>query len=157
MLETRTATVNDAALIASHRRDMFASMGGFDDELLGRVRRNSEPWIARLIMEGKYLGWITTDDSRPIASAGLLILDWPPHPLDPDGETRAYLLNVFVEAEYRRRGLARALLERCLAEARSRSIRVVSLHASAEGRQLYEQLGFKTTNEMLFVDRQSHS
>ncbi len=152
MLETRTATVDDAALIASHRRGMFASMGGFDVELLDRVGRASEPWIARMIAEGKYIGWITTDEGRPIASAGLLILDWPPHPFDPDGETRGYLLNVFVEAEYRRRGLARALLELCLAEALRRSIRVVSLHASAEGRLLYEQLGFRPTNEMLCVN-----
>jgi GNAT superfamily N-acetyltransferase len=152
MLETRAATIEDVALIASHRRAMFVSMGGFDEGVLDRMRRSSEPWIARMIAQGKYLGWITWDDARPIASAGLLILDWPPHPRDPAGETRAYLLNVFVEHDTRRRGLARALLKLCLAEARRRSIRVVSLHASEEGRPLYEQLGFKTTNEMLFVD-----
>jgi len=151
MLETRTAVISDATLVASHRRAMFASMGGLEEELLDSMRRASEPWIARMITEGKYLGWITTDDARPIASAGLLILDWPPHPFDPAGESRAYLLNVFVEPGYRRRGVARALIELSLAEARSRSIRVVTLHASAEGRPLYERLGFRTTNEMLFV------
>ena len=126
MLKTRIAAVDDAALIASHRRGMFASMGGFDAQLLDRVRDASEPWIARMIAAGKYLGWITMDEARPIASAGMLLLDWPPHPRDPAGETRAYLLNVFVEPDCRRRGLARALLEICLAEARRRAVRVVS-------------------------------
>ena len=83
----------------------------------------------------------------------MLILDWPPHPLDPAGGARAYLLNVFVEPEYRRRGLARSLLELCVAEARRRNIRAVSLHASREGAPLYEQLGFKTSNEMLLRTR----
>jgi ribosomal protein S18 acetylase RimI-like enzyme len=103
-----------------------------------------------MISEGKYLGWITEDEGRPIASAGMLILDWPPHPLDPAGESRAYLLNIFVEPDYRRRGLARSLIELCMAEARRRNIRVVSLHASREGAPAYADLGFKTTNEMLF-------
>ena len=136
---------------------MFASMGGFDESVLDTLRRASEPWTARMIEAGKYLGWITADDGRPIASAGLLILDWPPHPFDPTGETRAYLLNVFVDPAHRRRGLARSLIELCLAEARRRNIRVVSLHASREGAPLYEQSGFKPTNEMLmrFPDQPS--
>src|SRR4051794_3026064 len=46
MLETRTATLADAALIAAHRRKMFASMGGFDESTLDAVRRASEPWTA---------------------------------------------------------------------------------------------------------------
>lgn len=157
MLETRPANEGDAGLISSHRRAMFAAMGGFEEAVLDQMRRASQPWLARMIGQGKYRGWITTDADRPIASAGLLILDWPPHPFDPAGENRAYLLNVFVEPDYRRRGLARALVELCLAEARRRRIRVVSLHASAEGRPLYEQLRFRPTNEMLFVDPGSES
>lgn len=132
---------------------MFADMGGFDGAILDEVRRAAEPWTARMIEAGKYLGWIDSDDDTPVASAGLLILDWPPHPLDPIGESRAYLLNVFVEPSYRRRGLARELVSHCLAEARRRNMRVISLHASREGRPLYESLGFRTTNEMLYADR----
>jgi len=157
MLETRTANEADAALIASHRRAMFAAMGGFEESVLDAMCGASEPWLVRMIDQDKYLGWITTDADRPVASAGLLILDWPPHPFDPASETRAYLLNVFVEPDYRRRGLARALVGLCLAEARRRNIRVVSLHASAEGGPLYESVGFRTTNEMLFVNPQSAS
>jgi ribosomal protein S18 acetylase RimI-like enzyme len=152
MLETRPATAADAALIACHRRAMFAAMRGYDDSALDAVQRSSEPWTARMISEGKYLGWIFFNDQKPIASAGLMIMDWPPHPLDPEGESRAYILNVFVEPDYRRRGLARELLRLCLAEARRRNLRVVSLHASSEGRPLYESLGFRGTNEMLLTE-----
>ena len=150
MLETRAATITDSALVAAHRRAMFAAMGGYEEPVLEGVRLASEPWTARMMGEGRYLGWITEDEGRAVASAGMLILDWPPHPLDPGGEQRAYLLNVFVESEYRRRGLAKALIEICLDEARRRGIGVVSLHASREGAPVYAQLGFKTTNEMLF-------
>lgn len=133
---------------------MFGAMGGHDEALLNGIRRASEAWVARMMAEEKYVGWITTEGESAIASGGLLILDWPPHPFDPIGQKRGYLLNFFVEPEYRRRGLARGLVEVCLAEARRRSIGVVALHASAEGRPVYEQLGFRATNEMLRVDSQ---
>jgi ribosomal protein S18 acetylase RimI-like enzyme len=152
MLETRAATAADSALIAAHRRAMFAEIGGYDSSVLDTLGRAAEPWTARMIDAGKYLGWITTDGVVSAASAGLLILDWPPHPLDPTGENRGYLLNVFVESGYRRRGLARELVSLCLSEAARRNIRVVTLHASNDGRRLYENLGFRVTNEMLYSE-----
>ena len=84
--------------------------------------------------------------------AGLLLLDWPPHPLDPVATQRGYLLNVYVEPPFRRRKLASHLIEMALAEARRRRIRVVSLHSTAEARPLYVANGFRTTNEMFYVE-----
>jgi GNAT superfamily N-acetyltransferase len=152
MFPTRRATTADASLIASHRRAMFEAMRLGDPEVLDEISRAFEPWLRPRLAAGRYNGWITSDQDIPIASAGLLILDWPALPRDPSGTERGYLLNIFVEPEYRRRGLARSLVKFCLAEARRRNIRVVTLHASQEGRPLYESLGFKPSNEMLFTD-----
>lgn len=154
MLQTRKAVPEDAVLIAAHRKAMFTAMGGMNESALETMRRNCEPWLKRMIADGKYFGWIVREDGLPAASAGLLLLDWPPHPFDPAGETRGYLLNIFVESGYRRRGLARQLVEACMMEARRRGIRVISLHASDAGRPLYEALGFRSTNEMLFREPQ---
>jgi GNAT superfamily N-acetyltransferase len=148
MRETRLATVEDAGLITRHRRAMFEAMGRGTAEVLEEMSRNFEPWVRPRLEDGRYLGWITVEDGRAVASAGLLMLEWPPVPLDPAGTIRGYLLNVFVEREYRRRGLARALVEMSIEEARRRGIRVVSLHASDEGRALYERMGFAMKNEM---------
>jgi len=131
---------------------MFAAMGRTQDSILDAMERNCIPWVTRVIVEGKYVGWITEDNGRPVASAGLLVLDWPPHPLDPTGEHRGYLLNVYVEPEYRRRGLAHALVDLCLAEAHRRRLRVVALHSSDAARPIYEAFGFRATNEMFYVE-----
>ncbi len=152
MFETRMATIADAAQISSHRRAMFEAMGRGTVESLDAMTRGFEPWVHSRLADGRYMGWIISDAGHPIASAGLLILEWPPHPLDPAGESRAYLLNVFVEPAYRRRGLARELIRLCLAETHRRGIRIVSLHASDQGRPIYESLGFRAANEMLFID-----
>jgi ribosomal protein S18 acetylase RimI-like enzyme len=152
MFETRTATVADAPLITAHRRAMFAAMGNTTDSVLDAMSQSFLPWVTRMLAEGKYTGWITTEEGRTVASAGMLVLDWPPHPLDPAGEHRGYMLNVFVDPEYRRRGVAHALVNRCMDEARRRGIRVVALHSSDAARGIYEACGFRGTNEMFYVE-----
>ena len=150
MLQNRKAVSEDAALIAAHRKAMFLAMGGHQEPVLEIMRQSCEPWLRQMMARERYLGWITLDGQNPIASAGLLLLDWPPHPLDPSGEIRGYLLNVFVEPDYRRRGLAARLIELCMNDARQRNIRIITLHASDAGRPVYQQLGFRQTNEMMY-------
>jgi len=152
MLRTRPAAASDAPLITSHRRRMFVDAGRRDDQVLKIMAEAHEPWVAKAIAEGRYLGWLTEDDGQVVAGAGLLLLDWPPHPLDPRSTMRGYLLNVYVEPSHRRRKLASNLIDTALAEARRRGIRVVALHSTDEGRALYEASGFRTTNEMFYVE-----
>jgi len=151
MLTTRRATAEDAGLITRHREAMFADMRDAPEAVLEEMGRNFEPWVRGMIAEDKYAGWITSDGERAIGSAGLLILDWAPHFLDPQGDKRGYILNVFVEPEFRGQGIAKALTVECMAEAKRRGIGVIALHASKKGEPVYERLGFKTSNEMLFV------
>jgi ribosomal protein S18 acetylase RimI-like enzyme len=152
MLKIRTATAADAATITRHRHRMFVDAGRRDNPVLHVMSQHFEPWVVRMIHEGKYLGWLTEDGGKVVAGAGLLLLDWPPHPLDPRSTQRGYLLNVYVEPEYRRRKLASHLIEYVLAEARRRKIRVVALHSTDEGRALYASNGFRETNEMFYVE-----
>jgi ribosomal protein S18 acetylase RimI-like enzyme len=152
MLETRNATAEDAKLITHHRRRMFVDAGRADNQVLDVMSANFEPWVAKMITEGKYFGWFALDGERVVAGAGLLFLDWPPHPLDPRSTQRGYLVNVYVEPEFRRRKLASHLIDFALAEARRRKIRVVALHSTEEGRRLYESNGFRRTNEMFYVE-----
>jgi GNAT superfamily N-acetyltransferase len=152
MLDTRRAKVEDGPIITKHRKAMFADANDAPEVVLDAMSRSFEPWVTRMIEEGKYSGWITFDEELGVASAGLLVLDWAPHFLDPTGQFRGYLLNVFVEPEYRKRGLARTLVELCMAEAKRRGIRVVALHASKACRRVYEGMGFHGTSEMMFVN-----
>lgn len=152
MLTTRAATEADAELIASHRLAMFAEMGKHESGALERMRIAFVPWSKRMIRAGKYVGWIVEDNGKPAASAGFFELEWPPHPRDPEGEHRGYLLNFWVEPAYRGQGVARHLVKQALAESKRRGIRVTALHASDAGRRVYEPMGFTATNEMFYID-----
>jgi ribosomal protein S18 acetylase RimI-like enzyme len=152
MLRNRLAVAADAPLITRHRRRMFVDAGRRDDQVLQMMSEAHEPWVAKAIADGHYLGWLTEDDGQVVAGAGLLLLEWPPHPLDPRSSLRGYLCNVYVEPSHRRRKLASNLIELALAEARRRGIRVVALHSTDEGRALYDANGFRSTNEMFYVE-----
>lgn len=149
----RAATPADVDIITHHRRRMFVDAGRADNRVLDVMEEQFRPWLASMLAEGKYMGWLAMQGDDVIGGAGLLLLDWPPHPLDPTSDHRGYLLNVYVHPEHRRKRLASQLIELALAEARRRKIRVVSLHSTDAARPLYESNGFRQTNEMFFVEQ----
>jgi GNAT superfamily N-acetyltransferase len=142
------ATVEEAAAIVHHRRAMFSDMGYRDDAALDRMSAEFGPWVATRLASGEYLAWLArTEDGRTAGGLGLWLMDWPPHMIGA-GARRGNILNVYTEPEFRRQGIARRLMETALEWCRLNGIRAVILHASAEGRALYESLGFQSTNEM---------
>jgi len=106
------------------------------------------PWLARALADRSYRHWLALDASGRVAGGGgVLLCPWPANPKDPCTE-RAVILNVYTEPEFRKRGVARQVMATILIEVRQQGLRAVNLHASAEGRHLYEKLGFEATNEM---------
>jgi len=150
MIATRMATEDDAALIAEHRRRMFADSGMAEASAMDEMVANFVEWVRPRLRDGRYLGWLMEDDGAVVAGAGMWLMDFPPHWMDAEA-VRAYLLNFYVEPATRGRGLAEQMLQLALDEARRRGIGVVSLHASRMGRPIYERNGFEGTNEMMLL------
>ena len=144
----REATLADAETIVGHRRAMFHDMGYRDMAWLDQMASSFLPWLRRKLKSAEYLAWFAvTPDGAVAAGAGLWLMDWPPHMVN--GSTRrGNILNVYTDPAYRRQGLARGLTDVAIDWCRTHDIAVVILHASDEGRPLYESLGFHATNEM---------
>jgi ribosomal protein S18 acetylase RimI-like enzyme len=148
MAEIRRATVEDAGAIAEQRVRMFEDAGLSSETKMVRMLANFIVWVRGKLEDGSYAGWLVEEDGRLVGGAGLWVMDWPPHFLD-DEPRRAYLLNFYVAPEMRRRGLAHDLLALAVAESKARGVKVVTLHASKFGKLVYEQNGFKMSNEMM--------
>jgi GNAT superfamily N-acetyltransferase len=142
------AGVDDAALIAEQRCRMFVDAAQPDEAVIQTVKANFIPWVRTRLQDGSYVGWLVEDGERVVAGAGMWLMDFPPHWMDPQ-PVRAYLLNFYVDPAFRGHGLAFGLLKDTVQEARRRGIKVVSLHASPFGKPLYERNGFEATNEMM--------
>ena len=148
MFETRLATAADAELIAGQRRMMFLESMPTDETQMTKMIAKFVPWVRPKLEDGSYVGWLTSNDGRVVAGAGMWLMEFPPHWMDVE-PVRAYLLNFYVDPGFRGHGIAYALLKSVLAETRRLGIKVVSLHASPFGKPLYERNGFEPTNEMI--------
>jgi GNAT superfamily N-acetyltransferase len=144
----RRATVEDAPVIARHRAAMFRDMGDASGEDVARIENASILYLRRMISEQRFLGWLAERQGEVVAGGGLVVSQLLPRPGAIDGGEQALILNVYCEPEHRRRGLARALMEAMLEWCKREQIAKVVLHASQDGRPLYESLGFIQTNEM---------
>jgi len=146
-LRIRRGTPNDLDLVMRHRIGMFRAMG-YSELELAVVREASLPYFAKQLAQGAYHGWFFENaEGRVVAGGGITMLDYQPHPRDPQ-PLRPYIVNVYTEPEYRRRGLARLLMDAMVEWCKAEGYYSVSLQASTEGRPLYEAMGFEPTNEM---------
>jgi len=147
-ISLRQATLEDARTIAKHRRLMFRDMGYADEAALDAMMAKFLPWLEKKIASRDYLAWLAvTSDDLVVAGAGLWLMDWPPHMIGSSSR-RGNILNVYTDPQFRRRGLAKRLMQTALDWCKTNQVDFVILHASKEGRRLYESLGFLDSNEM---------
>jgi ribosomal protein S18 acetylase RimI-like enzyme len=146
-MDIRTLRASDLDLVCRHREEMFRDAGKSDDELLPMTAHFRE-WVKPRLLDGSYFGYVMEVDAAPVAGIGLMLIDWPPHPMHPTQDKRGYVLNVFVEPGYRKRGLARELMNLADAEFARRGVCYAVLHATEKGKPLYQGLGWNGTTEM---------
>jgi ribosomal protein S18 acetylase RimI-like enzyme len=147
MVTIRPVRPEDHAAICRHRYRMFAENDA-SVEALDAMREPFAAWLAPRLQDGRYFGFVAEENGAVAAGIGMILLDWPPHFLHPESAVRGYVLNVYVEAEYRGRGLAKQLMELAEEEFRRRGVVFAVLHASAMGRPVYEGLGWSEMPEM---------
>jgi GNAT superfamily N-acetyltransferase len=146
----REATPADLAIIVTHRRKMFEDIG-HDRAIIAAAVPHYTRWTKEHLENGSYLGWLAVaSGGKVIAGAGLWLMDAPPGSFD-SSLYRGYLLNVYTDPDYRKRGLARQLVQVVVDWCATNGVRTISLHASPQGQPMYEGMGFKATNEMRFV------
>jgi|SRR5215470_892997 len=146
--QIRRATTADLDTLVEHRRAMFQDMGYTDEAAMQWMAGKFRPWLQDKMNSGEYLAWVAiAPDTTVAAGAGLWLMDWPPHMIGR-GARRGNILNVYTNANYRRRGLARELMQAALDWCKQNAVDTVILHASASGKSLYESMGFMPTNEM---------
>jgi GNAT superfamily N-acetyltransferase len=123
------------------------------DILRAKARVRLKEWLE----SGDYIGWLATPADKPetvVGGAGVQLQPILPRPLNAStiGEGRqGTIVNVFTEPQWRRRGIAGLLVKEIITWSKNEQIDRLLLHASDEGRSVYERLGFIPGKEMCFV------
>jgi L-amino acid N-acyltransferase YncA len=150
-MQIREAIPNDIPVLVKHRCAMFADM--IENQTVNYtaddVAAMEAPYRTYL---KKNLGrvvraWVLENDGKIVASGAVLFNNWLPRPGDHTTKS-ALLHSVYTEPDYRRRGLAKQIMQALLTECRRLDIQCINLHASDAGRPMYEAMGFKQTSEM---------
>ena len=143
----REATLTDIPEILRQRRGMYLDMNYKDDDILEGMVRATAPYLAKAMADRSFRSWLACENDRVGRRRRSRYSPWPAHPYDLECR-RATILNVYTDPAYRRRGMARALMQTMIEWCRREGFARVTLHASDDGRHLYESMGFEASNEM---------
>ena len=155
-IQLRLAKPHDADVIGYHRARMFQEMGQIPAHLYKAFERRSQERVRELLISGEYVGWLATGPGaagKIFGGAGVHLRTVLPHPAGEHAFAeghQAVIINVFTEPAWRRKGIAELLLKQIIQWSREQKLDRLVLHASQQGRSLYERLGFVVTNEMRF-------
>ncbi|HKO11281.1 MAG TPA: GNAT family N-acetyltransferase [Acidobacteriaceae bacterium] len=139
----RPATLEDLPLLLRYRRAMAEEVDTPDPVAVDRMIGVLEPYLREAMPQGRWHAWI----AEPGGCGAIEIVRWVPGRLDPTPR-RAWIHSVYVEPSLRRRGIGRQLTEAMVAWCREQGFQWIYLHASEQGRPLYQSLGFQPSSEM---------
>ena len=138
----RRAVAADAVEITRLRRLMFTAMG-VDCDTVDWEPACIEFFRQRLGTDDVVAMVVDAPDGDGLAASGVIELTHTiPSPRARHG-TSAYISTISTDPRWRRRGMAAAIMDALLDVARAAGTDNVELHATAEGRPLYERLGFR--------------
>jgi ribosomal protein S18 acetylase RimI-like enzyme len=144
----REATLTDIPEMLRQRRAMYQDMGQRDASLLDGMVRSSTSYLHEAMTSGSLRAWLAEIGAGEIAGGGVVILSpWLSRPHSSQCR-QAFILNVYTYPQYRRQGVARRVMLTMIRWCRDQGFAYVSLHASPDGKALYESLGFEPTSEM---------
>jgi GNAT superfamily N-acetyltransferase len=147
-ISLRPATVSDVPEILRQRCEMYQDMGPASPAELNAMVSSSEVYLRCALAEGSVRAWLAiTPEGRPVGGGMVSVAPRLSRPYFPECR-EASILNVYVYPEFRRQGIARRLMQAMIDWCRAEGFPHVSLHASKDGRTLYESLGFQPSSEM---------
>lgn len=114
--------------------------GPLDRDMADSIARDL-PGYYRERLGRDLLVYVVREGGTIASCAFLLVVRKPMSPAFPTGRTGT-VLNVYTRPAWRRRGMARALMEAMLGDAREMGLSVVELKATDDGHPLYLKVGF---------------
>lgn len=139
---------DDLDLLVAHRLKMWLDIHPEYEARVARSEAATRRWIKKTLSEGKLIGFVVREQDGKVAGSGCIwIRPEQPRPTSSRQEV-PYLMSMYTEKGFRRKGVAKMIVQRALKWCREHRYDRVVLHASLAGRPLYEALGFEPTSEM---------
>lgn len=141
-LDYHKATLEDLDLLVRTRIQVLLAANQLpEDTDMTAVETASRDYYRAALADGSHAAWLVFDGDTWIGAGGVSFYRVMPTYHNPSG-WKAYLMNIYTHPHYRRRGVARHMVDLLVGEARERGVTAISLEATAMGMPLYESYGF---------------
>lgn len=142
-MEIISATQEHIEWIIRHRLEMLRDMGWTQEEL-----DNTEPLVREYLKnfwKNEILCFLAVENNQIIGGCAVSMNHILPSYQSPTGR-HGYIHNLYVEPEYRRRGIATRLLDHAIGQCIKRGVSKVWLHATDIGLSIYIDSGFEKSD-----------
>jgi len=144
----RLATASDIDVLVRQRHLMFEDMRPRTEEEHRIGDAAYRKWALRKMRKGLLRCFIVTDGKGEVAGGGgVWLREVQPSP-GHDARLMPYLLSMFTDPKFRRKGVATLVVREAERWARENGYSEMNLHASRKGRKVYAKLGWKRSWEM---------
>ena len=147
-LSVRPAGVRDLDALVHQRRAMWKALGVRNNELHERGDRVYRQWARARLRNHQLMAWVVKSADGRTAGGGCVWLQQVQPRPHHASMVQPYLLSMYTEPDFRRRGVASMVVKEATKWCRKKGYERLMLHASEMGRRVYSKLGFKRTWEM---------
>lgn len=98
--------------------------------------------------DSTFISWLAIDGEEIIATSGMSFTEKPPYYSNPSGKI-GLLSSMYTLEEYRRKGIAKKLLDKVIQEAKEYGCGAIQITASNMGVLLYTDYGFEKNSNFM--------
>lgn len=155
-LAYRKAALYDLEDLVNMRIKVLRTANGLPDSAdMSLVETQTRDYFERSLPNGGHVAYLVYDRDSIIGAGGVSFYQVMPTYCNPSGK-KAYLMNLYTDPVYRRRGIAWQTLDLLVKEARERGVDFITLETTKMGKPLYEKYGFiPMQDEMILPNGQT--
>ncbi len=144
----RKATLADIPDLARLRIVFLKEVQSLETHLISEESLNDilRDFFRQNLANDEIVVWVAEVDNEIVSTSGLCFSKIIPGFTLLDGRV-AYIMNIYTLPEWRKKGIGRQIFHYILEAAKERNYKRVLLHATEDGRPIYEKFGFKATND----------
>ncbi|MCH5232567.1 MAG: GNAT family N-acetyltransferase [Muribaculaceae bacterium] len=131
--------ITDINSLMKWRREVIENV--FEQVPSEELLEQNKSFYHRHLNDNSHLAYVAFVDEKEAGCGSICLTEELPSPDNTSGRC-AYLMNIYVRERFREKGVGHEIVKRLINEAKLRDCKKIYLETTAEGRPVYESLGF---------------